>query len=143
MRMRTIALRAAALAGVLFMFSAVVAQADGFIEPTGVAIHALPGTEVPAGTEVTISGKLRADHAFCRIDTDVTLRAYGESHGDRFPGGVVARTTTGIGGSYEFQLEVTEQIRVRVWFRGKVGGVHPDIKTCRKSRSDTVTLHAG
>jgi len=140
MRMKITLARAVALAAALFFVSVAVAQADGFIDPTSISVHADPGTSVPKGTVVTISGKLKADHAFCRNDSKVTLRAYGESQGDQFPGGAIDSTVTADGGRYSFDLKITEQVRVRVWFKGKVGGVHPDIKTCQKSRSKTVTF---
>jgi hypothetical protein len=119
------------------------AHAASFVDPTRLSIAATPPTTAPGSGEVTISGKLKADHAFCRNGSKVTLRAFGESRGEPFPGGPIDTARTAPGGTYEFTVEVTEQVRFRVWFTGRVGGVHPDIKTCRKSRSATVTVGAG
>ena len=129
--------RAAALAAAFTLFMVGTARADGFIDQTHILVHASPGTRVAPDTTVTISGELRADHAFCRIDTAVNLRMFGD-HGT--PGGLVDTTKTASGGRFSFTVAVTEQTRFRVWFRGKVGGVHPDIKTCRKNRSRVVTI---
>jgi len=140
MRTRTILTRAVALAAVLCLFSLAVAQADGFIDDTKVRAHVKTDTAVPEGTEVVIAGKLKPDRPFCRKDSKVVLRAYGENQGQRFPGGKIDKDRTNERGHYRFTLEIDEQIRVRVWFKGKVGGVHPDIKTCKKDRSRTVTF---
>lgn len=140
MRTKTTLFRAVAFAALLSVLTVGSALADGFIATTRISIRVKPDTTVPAGTEIVIKGKLRSDRAFCRNDSVVTLRAYGESQDENFPGGVVDSMTTKDGGRYRFKVVVTEQIRFRVWFRGKVGGVHPDINTCRKSRSKTVTI---
>ena len=138
-RRRTIA-RAAALSAALVLLMVQDAGAVGFVTETDMTIQASPALQVEQGTRVTISGRLGSDRAFCRRSSIVTLRAYGESNGQPFTGGRVNAKTTSAGGAYAFSVRITEQVRYRVWFRGKVGGVHPDIKACRKSRSATVTF---
>ena len=141
MRTKTTLFRAVALAALLSVFTVGSALADGFIASTSITLKVSPDKTVPAGTKITLSGKLQSDRAFCRNNSLLTLRAYGETQDENDPGGVVDTTTTTSGGQYKFKVVVTEQIRFRVWFRGKVGGVHPDIKTCEKSRSKTVTIY--
>lgn len=140
MQKRTVLFRSVALGALLSVFTMGAALADGFVAATSLSIHVSPGMTVPEGTMVTISGRLGSDRAFCRNGSIVTLRSYGESLGEPYPGGIVERDTTTTGGRYSFRVRIDEQIRLRVWFRGKVGGVHPNIKTCEKSRSATVTI---
>ena len=131
--------RAVALGAVLALFMVGTAQAISFVEPTSLSINVAPGTTVADGTTITISGKLQAEHAFCRNDTQVNLRFFGQADDNPNLGGV-SRSTITSNGTYTFHVPITEQVRYRVWFRGKVGGVHPDIKTCQKSRSETVLI---
>ena len=116
-----------------------VASAAPFTDQTSIKLHASE-TRVDPGTKVKFTGKLKADHAFCRNDQKVVLRTYGESNGQSYPGGVVDKTKTDQGGHYTFKVVINEQIRFRVWYGGRVGGTHPDIKVCEKSRSKTVTI---
>jgi hypothetical protein len=137
LRKRNLLVPAVAVAAVLAALSVGSALAESFVAPTKPSLHVDPKTPVDVGTKVTFSGKLRSDRPFCRNDSEVTLRRYGD---DDTLGGRVETVTTSKGGGYEFTVTVDEQGRYRVWFRGKVGGVHPDIKTCQKSRSKTITV---
>lgn len=137
MRTATFSIRATALASVLTLLLVGVAQADGFVDRTRIGADVSPGRFVSPGTTITISGELAADHAFCRNGSEVTLRRFG-SHGN--PSTRIDSDTTADGGGYSFDVDITEQGKYRVWFRGKVGGVHPDIDTCRKSRSRVLRI---
>jgi hypothetical protein len=127
---------------VLTLFTVGSALAGGgFVADTSLTLSASPGTHVNPGTLVDFSGRLRSSRAFCESDSRVSLRAYSETQGDPFDGGVVRRTNTDANGNYEFNnIQVNDQTRFRVWFRGKVGGVHPNLRTCHKTRSRTVTI---
>lgn len=135
--------RTLAFAMVLSLFTVGSASAGGggFVADTSLTLNASPGTNVNPGTSMDFSGRLRSSRAFCEANSRVTLRAYSETQDDPFDGGVIRRTRTDGNGNYEFNnIVVNDQTRFRVWFRGKVGGVHPNLRVCHRSRSRTVTI---
>ena len=131
--------RVLALSAVVCLLSVTTAAAQG-VQPTNVKLDA-DKKFVSEGETVTFTGKLKSKDASCRANQEITLRAYGESNGAEFEGGVVDTTTTDADGNFSFQVTVEEQTRFRAWFSGSVSGVHPDIVTCKKSRSETITIH--
>jgi hypothetical protein len=131
--------RVLAFSAAVCLLPVTTAAAQG-VQPTNVKLDS-DKKFVSEGETVTFTGHLKSKDPDCQANQEITLRAYGESNGADFEGGIVDTTTTDANGDFSFQVTVEEQTRFRAWFSGSVSGVHPDIVTCKKSRSETITIH--
>jgi hypothetical protein len=117
------------MAGLLFTTDAFAAR---FSVDTHLSIAA--PRRVQSGHRFTISGFLKSTKHFCRASSKVQLLKVGS--------GVVATKRTTNRGHYSFRRSIQRTTRFFTRFNGKVRGVHPNIRKCRKSRSRTKTVHA-
>jgi len=125
--------RAVALATMLVLFLTSTAFAANWEADTRLTIKVKPGRRVEEGTELVVKGKLKSARVWCVRDSRVTLRRYNH--------GVLARTRTDNQGRYRFEIVARHDMQIRVWFRGKERGVHPNHHVCLKSRSKTVKIN--
>ena len=108
------------------------AAAAGYNVATRLTINA-PG-HVNRGKAFSITGELRSSRSFCRAHSKIKLVKKGV--------GVIDTATTSRSGDYAFRVTIRAPSRFLTKFAGKVSGVHPNIKTCRASRSDTLRVRA-
>ena len=103
-----------------------------FTEPTSLSIHRSPSGAVQRGTKIEIRGRLSSDRRACRRNKVIKLIRVGD--------GVVKLDTTNRFGRYEFERRIRRTQRFRTKFDGTAKGVHPDIKVCLASTSQTITV---
>jgi hypothetical protein len=117
------------MGGLLFTTDAFAA---GFNVDTHLSIAA--PRRVQSGNRFTISGFLKSTKHYCRASSKIKLVKVGS--------GVVATKRTTNRGHYSFRQRIQRTARYRTKFDGKMRGVHPNIRKCRRSHSRTRTVHA-
>jgi hypothetical protein len=119
----------AVMAGLLF-------APDAFAASYKVDTHLsiTPPRNARSGHAFTIDGSLRSRKHFCRASSRIDLIRVGA--------GVVAHTRTTKRGHYSFRQKIHRTTKFYTKFNGKSRGIHPNIRTCRSSRSRTRTVHA-
>jgi hypothetical protein len=89
---------------------------------------------VQSGKGFKISGFLRSRRHFCRASSRIQLVKVGA--------GVVDKKRTNKRGHYTFHQRIHRTTKFFTRFAGKSRGIHPNIRTCRKSKSRKRTVHA-